>query len=297
MPAGAPASHSKSMAAMSPRRPREEEGRRCKVMRRQSPTSRSEQVVDCLYAPERRDCEYTCCFCEENVWQLCKHPSMQMHSSYAVFVSMCSEAEDKYVPVRQQMASNLEDGLVKWDYHVICVSRCVVENIDSPERFRVFDLDSRMPWGASLEEYVHETFPPGLQRRRAKDQPRFRVVPAHEFLQTFASDRSHMRCKNGSWSEPPPRYDPICGQRADCSHNLDRFRDVDPDDLEELARGKARGKEELVKAVGAGDFGATLSLPELLALFGCAAGVAKKWRQARWRVRSARSDSPARWPF
>lgn len=37
----------------------------------------------------------------------------------------------------------------------------------------------------------------------------FRVIPAEEFLQTFASDRSHMLTPEGHWMSPPPTYPPI----------------------------------------------------------------------------------------
>jgi hypothetical protein len=38
---------------------------------------------------------------------------------------------------------------------------------------------------------------------------KFRVIPALEFLQNFASDRSHMKKANGEWIKNPPAYPPI----------------------------------------------------------------------------------------
>lgn len=38
----------------------------------------------------------------------------------------------------------------------------------------------------------------------------FRVVPAKQFLQSFASDRRHMKRPDGSWIKPPPPYPAIC---------------------------------------------------------------------------------------
>lgn len=38
----------------------------------------------------------------------------------------------------------------------------------------------------------------------------FRVVPAKQFLQHFASDRRHMKRPDGSWIKPPPPYTAIC---------------------------------------------------------------------------------------
>ncbi|KOB65718.1 Protein N-terminal glutamine amidohydrolase, partial [Operophtera brumata] len=40
----------------------------------------------------------------------------------------------------------------------------------------------------------------------------FRVVPAKQFLQHFASDRRHMKRPDGSWIKPPPPYPAISAQ-------------------------------------------------------------------------------------
>lgn len=46
----------------------------------------------------------------------------------------------------------------------------------------------------------------------------FRVIPAAEFLQTFASDRSHMLTKDGQWMSPPPVYPPIKTEGIETLH-------------------------------------------------------------------------------
>jgi hypothetical protein len=50
--------------------------------------------------------------------------------------------------------------------------------------------------------------------------PQFRLVPAHDYLRFFASNRSHMQ-KNGAWLSPPPTW-PCIGD----GHNLDQFIDM-----------------------------------------------------------------------
>lgn len=37
----------------------------------------------------------------------------------------------------------------------------------------------------------------------------FRVVSAEKFLESFASDRRHMRRPDDTWIKPPPNYEPI----------------------------------------------------------------------------------------
>jgi hypothetical protein len=54
--------------------------------------------------------------------------------------------------------------------------------------------------------------------------PRFRVVDAEAFVASFASDRSHMRRRDGGFREPPPPWPPIGAPGA--APNLMRFVDV-----------------------------------------------------------------------
>ena len=60
----------------------------------------------------------------------------------------------------------------------------------------------------------------------------YRLVPAASLLQHFASDRSHMRLPDGSWSADPPQYP--CIVAADgCCMNLHRYRDMASDVLQD----------------------------------------------------------------
>ena len=102
------------------------------------------------------------------------------------------------VPLWRQRAGRDEEKLVIWDYHVIFISK-------PDERCLVFDLDSDLPFPTYFHKYVTETF-----RTDAILNPEyhrfFRVIPAQEFLQTFASDRRHMKKPDGAWMKPPPPY-------------------------------------------------------------------------------------------
>lgn len=234
--------------------------------------------------PRRSDCAYTYCYCEENVWHLCALACIRDAASYAVFVSN----QEGQVKLWQQRSGYAPDGWqVVWDYHVICVSDCGADGGGDSRRYRVFDLDSRLEWGSAFDLYAEASFRPE-ERLAPEQQQRFRVVPARQFLRLFASDRSHMRRRDGSWHEPPPPYSPI--RTASCSHNLDRFRDTRAPDRGTEAgaqrrQHRARGSSELRRAVHEGELGAALSLAELLALFGgppsSAAGRARKARRRR----------------
>ena len=87
------------------------------------------------------------------------------------------------------------------DYHAILIYA-------PDERAVVYDLDSELPFPTFFWKYATETFrrdealPPEWHRM-------FRLVSASDYLKHFASDRHHMKRKDGSWIKTPPDYSPI----------------------------------------------------------------------------------------
>ena len=146
-------------------------------------------------------------YCEENVWHLCGHPEVGGPQREVVFITNPA----KTVALWEQRASELEEGLVAWDYHVVLAT-------GGERGWQVWDLDSRLPWGTSASRYLERTFRPV----RAELRPAFRAVQAAVYQRTFASDRSHMRSQSGVWARPSPPW-PRIGQ----GHNLERFVDLD----------------------------------------------------------------------
>lgn len=164
--------------------------------------------------PEALHCTYTACYCEENVWKLAalakENCSLhELSKCYCVFISNKS----KKIPLWQQKASKAADGLVVWDYHVIFVYQ---ERRGS----LVFDLDTNLGFPCTFKEYALACI--GDEKTLKQEYRRmFRVIPAIEFLSSFASDRSHMVNEKGEWLAPPPKYPPI-----NCSvstNNIDEF--------------------------------------------------------------------------
>ncbi|MEW5849002.1 MAG: protein N-terminal glutamine amidohydrolase [Myxococcota bacterium] len=158
----------------------------------------------------REDASYTANFCEENVWQLCQRPELASRRRDAVFISNAHKA----CPLWMQRASPHPREPVMWDYHVILL-------VDDDGGWHVWDLDTRLPFPCALEQYLRGTFPYELVDAY---QPRFRLVDAETFVATFASDRSHMRRDDGSWTSPPPPWPAI--RTATETMNLMRFVDV-----------------------------------------------------------------------
>lgn len=174
--------------------------------------------------PSAAECSYAACFCEENVWKLCDHVRTaapnELPKAFVIFVSN----KKQVVPLWRQRAGRDEEKLVIWDYHVLFLYK-------PDDRCLVFDLDSDLPFPTYFHKYVTETF-----RTDAILNPEyhrfFRVVPAGQFLQTFASDRRHMKKADGTWMKPPPPYPCIMPPPSDSgtttTHNLDDFISVDP---------------------------------------------------------------------
>ena len=73
----------------------------------------------------KSDQSYTSCYCEENVWKLCDKIRntknliylQEEDKAFVVFISN----ENRTVPLWRQSASEEEEGLVIWDYHVILI--------------------------------------------------------------------------------------------------------------------------------------------------------------------------------
>ncbi|TMS01385.1 Protein N-terminal glutamine amidohydrolase [Larimichthys crocea] len=166
----------------------------------------------------RENCEYTSCYCEENVWKLCDSVRTDrtgpLDQLYVIFISN----EKRTVPLWKQRSGHGDQPVI-WDYHVILMQ--VGLQSDS----LVYDLDSELSFPVSLQRYAAQAL---RSDRNIKPEyhRKLRVVPADSFLLHFASDRSHMMNPDGSWKMPPPLYPPI--HTAACQMNLDDFISMNP---------------------------------------------------------------------
>ncbi|XP_028673055.1 protein N-terminal glutamine amidohydrolase [Erpetoichthys calabaricus] len=166
--------------------------------------------------PNKKDCIYTSCYCEENIWKLCRHIALQkpcpIEEVYVIFISN----ESRMIPLWKQKSSRGGNPVI-WDYHVILLHT-------SHSGCHIYDLDTILPFPCSLKCYVDEAF-------RSDDlinltfKRKLRVIPADTFLKTFASDRSHMKDPTGEWRMPPPPYP--CIETTECKMNLDDFISMD----------------------------------------------------------------------
>lgn len=158
----------------------------------------------------RRDTSaYTACYCEENVYGLLRRLTIADRGrACAVVISNAA----KTVAVWRQRNGDP----VVWDYHVVAAF------LDAGTA-AVFDFDSTLPWPCPLAAYAAAAFGSGDGEAAPAFRPRFRVVPAGDFVDDFSSDRRHMQGEGGGWLAPPPPTAPPRGPRAHSVHELPRF--------------------------------------------------------------------------
>ncbi|KAL3841262.1 hypothetical protein ACJIZ3_025853 [Penstemon smallii] len=166
-------------------------------------------------------------YCEENVYMLCKNLSedgIAKSDSSDLFVVFISN-EKKQIPLWNQKASHRADGVILWDYHVICVQK----RKESYLPHLVWDLDSTLPFPSPLPTYVAEAIQPSFQLF-SEFKRVFRIVHAPIFLRNFASDRRHMKDSDGNWNSPPPSYDVIVAEDGTV-HNLNEYMEMSSADV------------------------------------------------------------------
>jgi hypothetical protein len=146
-------------------------------------------------------------YCEENIWHLCQEPLFASKTCHVVFISNLERA----VPMWNQRAGRGKP--IVWDYHVILL-------VESP--LEVWDADTALGFPTHLFDYLEGSFHPYVESPFA---PSFRVVRAEQFVDVFASDRSHMQRADGSFRKPPPSW-PMIGKPGTAS-NLTHFIDME----------------------------------------------------------------------
>lgn len=126
-------------------------------------------------------------FCEENAWWLCVNPALGPGERHVVFLT----SRGGVCPLLDQRAA-APGRLIAWDYHVIVVDG----------RGQVWDQDTRLTLPCPGFAWLDRTFALS-ERLPVLYAPQFRVIPATDYRNGFASDRSHMRDHHGRFQRPP----------------------------------------------------------------------------------------------
>ncbi|KZO97884.1 hypothetical protein CALVIDRAFT_526596 [Calocera viscosa TUFC12733] len=178
---------------------------------------------------------YTPNYCEENVYCLAQafRSRPEVESTWDIYALFISN-DSRCVALWQQKSTQAwDDGLVLWDYHCVLVMfPRILSNL--PEEARegwVYDGNSLLGIPIPWSSYLKTTF---RNPHHVPDRYRckFRVVKAKEFLDWFASDRSHMviwddTLQRHRYISEPPQHPAIIGSaalRAGITSNLmERF--------------------------------------------------------------------------
>ncbi len=144
---------------------------------------------------------YTANYCEENVWHLAGAPALEPGVRRVIVVASLG----RVVPVWCQRLAPAPDEPVLWDYHVILA-------VSGPRRW-IYDLDTTLPLPCPMNAYLEQTFAPAREAPPPY-RPWFRVIEADDYRRAFASDRAHMRDREGGWLSPPPPWATITGGGA-----------------------------------------------------------------------------------
>ncbi len=157
---------------------------------------------------------YAAYYCEENVWHLAAEPQIRGEKR-VMFISN----RDRSCALWRQRTAPAPDAPVLWDYHVVLIAGQ-----------HIWDLDTTLDLPVSTARYLRETFPVH-GRVDPKLEPRFRLIEASLFRESFASDRSHM-FHGGLYQAPPPKWPMIGAEHGET--NLFSFIDMEKKFLGEV---------------------------------------------------------------
>lgn len=165
---------------------------------------------------DRGKCDYISHYCEENIYKLISKLGCDkaiLENLYVIFLS----SKSKRTYIWHQRMSECDFTPCIWDYHVVLL-------LKKPCAAEIFDLDSTLDFPVDAVKYLDESCRTHSSMRK-DDYPIFRIIRAENYLDHFASDRSHMK-HGSSWLAPPPDWPPIVGRLVDCTHNLESYVNV-----------------------------------------------------------------------
>lgn len=151
-------------------------------------------------------------YCEENIWLLAQDPRCGPGERLVALIT----GTQGHVAMWHQRPAVAAGEPLLWDYHVVLL-------VAGTACWQVWDFecDLGMPVGAA--RWLTSCFP-FQDRVPSRYQPRFRVLPAGQYIATLRSDRSHMRRDDGTYAKPPPSWSPPGGGS---DSNLVHFVDLE----------------------------------------------------------------------
>lgn len=167
--------------------------------------------------------EYTPYYCEENIYLICKKfeefvqvtETKNMEAYAVILTNPTKTIFHQY----QRLGHKKHNYIVIWDYHVIFLIKEKAE--EKTSQTFVYDFDTILDYPCPFTEYFEKSV------NFKKPKPTlFRVIESKDFLEFFASDRSHMIDeKTKQFLQPPPKFEAIVNKRGE-KNNLHLFLDL-----------------------------------------------------------------------
>ncbi|KAI9020068.1 N-terminal glutamine amidase-domain-containing protein [Phycomyces nitens] len=111
------------------------------------------RLIEPLDLP-RQDLIYTRCYCEENVYKLCRTISEKDKSVLENYTVVFISNPNQTIPVWNQTPC-VNGNPVVWDYHVILYYFDSVRSL-------VYDFDSALEFPSPSDEYIRKAFLPEI---------------------------------------------------------------------------------------------------------------------------------------
>ncbi len=147
---------------------------------------------------EIKEFNYSANFCEENIWHLCQNQELVGFSKKVLIISNAK----RNCPFKFQKSIN-GDEVVWWNYHVVLLA-------DNKDSAFIYDFDSTLPVPSTAKEYFSKTFDFSINEG-VIDSPYFKIIDSDTYLDSFNSDRGHMKDSFGKWLSEPPKWQIIGG--------------------------------------------------------------------------------------
>ena len=188
------------------------------------------------------ECEYTSCYCEENIYKLCEKYLRNSLTKEEIFSSdkkpeEMSKNEENRDRIPEEMSKNVKNdknpsktleqslGFAVFITNPVQRTYLRYQKSGKPNKHGlviwdyhviflnklenntvwVYDLDSSLPFPCEFNEYFNKAL--GFQMK-GKPNTYFRVCESRVFIEEFSSDRSHM-IKNGEYLSKPPDWECI----------------------------------------------------------------------------------------
>ena len=165
----------------------------------QMPICATHRSLDCMagsltigIVPD--DPPYQPFYCEENAWLLAQDPRCGPGERLVMLIT----GTTGHVAMWRQRPAEAPGEPLLWDYHVV-LAVCGVDG------WQVWDFECDLGMPIAAATWLDACFP-HQERISAGFRPRFRVMPAAEYVATLRSDCSHMRAADGSYAKPPPTW-------------------------------------------------------------------------------------------